>query len=159
MDLVFSSLIVFFFLVKRAPLKIYSIWEPFFKMKRNEQKVSFFRKIFIAIYKIFHSLLVLLQDFDILYYTVYILAGIVGLTIHPFFFAFHLMDFMKLEQLKTVVKAIWEPKIEIMLALLLLVIVNYYFSILAYIIFYGNYEDLYTEEPPKCSEFWRCMFV
>jgi inositol 1,4,5-triphosphate receptor type 3 len=78
----------------------------------------------ITILKLLHSLIVLLQDFDILYYTIYIMANIVGLTIHPFFFAFHLMDFLKLEQLKTVIQAIWNPKVELGLSFLLLVITS-----------------------------------
>jgi hypothetical protein len=98
MDLVFASLIVFFFLIKRAPLKIYSVWEDF-----AELKVGFFKLIFLFWFKVFKSLFILLQDFDILYYSCYILAGIIGLTVHPFFFAIHLMDFLKLDQLKTVV--------------------------------------------------------
>jgi len=43
------------------------------------------------------SMFILLQDYDILYYTVYIFGNIVGLSIHPFFFSFHLIDILKLE--------------------------------------------------------------
>jgi inositol 1,4,5-triphosphate receptor type 3 len=74
-----------------------------------------------------------------LYYSIYIIAGIVGLTVHPFFFAFHLMDFLKLEQLKTVLDAMWRPREEIGLALLLLSVIEYYVGILGFIIFYDDY--------------------
>jgi hypothetical protein len=50
-----------------------------------------------------HSLFILLQDFDIVYNMIYIMANILGLVVHPFFFACHLMDFLKLDQLKTVI--------------------------------------------------------
>ena len=107
-DLVLGSLVVFFFLVKRAPLKIRTIWDPFFDLQeveardKNAPKMSFLRISWIILINTARSLFILLQDFDILYYSLYILTGIVGLTIHPFFFGFHLMDFFKLEQLKTV---------------------------------------------------------
>jgi len=71
-----------------------------------------------------------------LYYSIYIIAGIVGLTVHPFFFAFHLMDFLKLDQLKTVMQAIWNPRVEILLALVLLAITEYYVGIISYIAFF-----------------------
>jgi hypothetical protein len=83
------------------------------------------------------SFIELLLDFDILYYLIYIIALAVGLLIHPFYFAFHLMDFLKLEQLKSVVQAIWHPKIEILLSIMLLLIMEYYFSILGFV-FLGN---------------------
>lgn len=71
-----------------------------------------------------------------MYYSIYIIAGIVGLTVHPFFFAFHLMDFLKLDQLKTVMQAIWNPRVEILLALVLLAITEYYVGIISYIAFF-----------------------
>jgi hypothetical protein len=74
--------------------------------------------------KVVNSMIILLQDVDILYYTIYILANIIGLTIHPFLFAFHLMDLLKLEQLRAVVQAVWYPRAELVLALLLLTIVE-----------------------------------
>lgn len=130
MDLVFSSLIVFFFLLKRAPLKVYHIWQGYFSTK------GFFRSIFVFLKSSFRSIFVLLQDFEILYYSAYILAGIVGLAAHPFLFCVHLMDFLKLDQLKTVVQAMWQPKVELGLALMLLIILEYYFGILAWIVFF-----------------------
>lgn len=89
--LVFSSLIVFFFLVKRAPLKVDDIWNGYVMPK----KFSTFLLDFTI--RSIKSIFILMKDVDILYYSIYIIAGIVGLTVHPFFFAFHLMDFMKLD--------------------------------------------------------------
>ena len=40
---------------------------------------------------------ILLRDVDVLYYSIFIIAGVVGLAVHPFFFAFHLMDVLRLE--------------------------------------------------------------
>lgn len=54
-DLVFSSLVVFFFLVKRAPLKIHHIWEDFFDLQ-----VGWFGRGIEAIIRFFKSLFILL---------------------------------------------------------------------------------------------------
>lgn len=54
----------------------------------------------------------------------YIIANIIGLTVHPFYFAIPLMDILKLDQLKTVTQAIWQPKKELGLAFLLLIIIK-----------------------------------
>lgn len=90
-NLAFASLVVFFFLVKKAPLKIQHIWKDF-----NKIDVGCFKKTFITIFKFFHSFIVLLSDIDILYYTFYIIASIIGITLHPFYFAFHLLDLVRM---------------------------------------------------------------
>ncbi|CAK81773.1 unnamed protein product (macronuclear) [Paramecium tetraurelia] len=163
--LVFSSLIVFFFLVKRAPLKVDHIWEDYQKPK------TVMKMIWEVSVRGIKSLFILLQDPDILYYFIYIIAGIVGLTVHPFFFAFHLMDFLKLEQLKTVLDAIWGPRQEIGLALLLLAVVEYYVGILGFVIFFNDYrivdgtscrilpdnDHIICER--GCSTMWQCIFI
>ncbi|CAD8076144.1 unnamed protein product [Paramecium sonneborni] len=163
--LVFSSLIVFFFLVKRAPLKVDHIWEDYQKPKTIMKMIG---DVSIRGIK---SLIILLQDSDILYYCIYIIAGIVGLTVHPFFFAFHLMDFLKLEQLKTVLDAIWGPRQEIGLALLLLAVIEYYVGILGFVIFFNDYpivdgtsckilsdnDQIICER--GCSTLWQCVFM
>ncbi|CAK68868.1 unnamed protein product (macronuclear) [Paramecium tetraurelia] len=163
--LVFSSLIVFFFLVKRAPLKVDHIWEDYQKPK------TVMKMIWDVSIRGIKSLIILLQDSDILYYCIYIIAGIVGLTVHPFFFAFHLMDFLKLEQLKTVLDAIWGPRQEIGLALLLLAVIEYYVGILGFVIFFNDYpivngtncrilqdnDHIICER--GCSTLWQCIFM
>jgi inositol 1,4,5-triphosphate receptor type 3 len=70
------------------------------------------------------------------------------------------MDFLKLDQLKTVIQAMWYPKVELMLAPLLLAIVEYYFAILGYLVFYGDYEQLWLERIPRqCDMFWHCLMM
>lgn len=70
------------------------------------------------------------------------MANIVGLIVHPFYFAFHLLDFLRVEQLKTVVQAMWVPRVELFLALSLIIILEYYFTITGYIVFYDEFEIL-----------------
>ena len=84
-------MIVFFFMLKRAPLKVAGIWKDFFDLS------GFIRIIVSFVKNVLVSMVVLLQDFDILYYSAFILAGIVGLAAHPFLFCVHLMEFLKME--------------------------------------------------------------
>lgn len=159
--LAFSSLIVFFFLVKRAPLKVDEIWNNY-KLPSGCFKIT----VDLSLRSI-KSIFILLQDLDILYYSIYIIAGIVGLAVHPFFFAFHLMGFLKLEQLKTVIQAIWNPRKEMGLALLLLTIMEYYIGILSYVFFYNDYPIVNVRSCHElgsiivceraCSTLWQCM--
>ena len=137
-NLSFSSLLVFFFLVRRAPLKVYYIWENFYSLN-----CGLIKKQLILLKRVFHSLYILLQDFDILYYSVYIFANIIGLIIHPFFFAFHMLEFLKIKSLQVVVQAIWQPKFKIVCNIVLLLIIEYYFTLIAYGYFSDQVNDYF----------------
>ena len=54
-ELAFSSLVVFFFLVKRAPLKVHDLWVDFF-----EVKMGIFTRFFSIISRSIRSILILL---------------------------------------------------------------------------------------------------
>lgn len=53
--------------------------------------------------------------------------------------------------LRNIILSFWEPKMALLLTLLLIVIFNYYFSLFSYIVF----PDLYTNN--KCSSLLVCM--
>jgi len=59
-----------------------------------------------------------------------------GIVIHPFLFILCLVDILRTQYLKIVVQAIYDPRIELILSLLLFVILEYYFSIISYTILY-----------------------
>lgn len=58
-----------------------------------------------------------------------------GIVIHPFLFAFSLTDFLRTGDLKNVVKAIYEPRVELALSFILFLVIEYYFTIFAYIFY------------------------
>jgi len=161
-NIVFSGLVVLFFLMKRAPLILEekNVWVGFWEMKVNK-----FKKLMMAIFKSFFCLYLFLSDFDFVYYTAYITFSIAGLAVHPFLFCFHLVDFLRIEQLKNVVLSIWIPRKQLFLTFLILILEEYYFSILAYIFFYMEFTfDSNTDSnnnllgPPSyyCEHFWKC---
>ncbi len=51
-----------------------------------------------------------LNDGEFVYYALYMAFVVIGLTIHPFFFAFHLSDFLRTGTLKIVINAFIQPR-------------------------------------------------
>lgn len=139
-------MLTFIFLLKRAPLKIFDIWEYF-----SDYKASKTKKFFLFIVKCFHSLFKLLSDLNMLYHTIYIVVSILGLTIHPFFYAFLLAEIFKLEELKYVINALWKAKYELFFAVILMLIIIYYFALFSYSVFHDHFEG------GICESLWKCF--
>ena len=119
LNLIFSSLVVFFFFIKRAPLLLEKSWTDFYYLKANK-----FKKIFKGFKLIIKSLFICLQDYLFLYYICYIFFSSWGIILHPFFFVFHLTDFLRIEVLATVVKAMWNPRWQLILTFVLFTLIG-----------------------------------
>lgn len=102
-------------------------------------EAGLFKKFLIFIIKSLVSIYLLLTDFDIVFNLTSIFFVVLALTIHPFFFVFSLSDILRIEELKNVVKAIYYPRIEIILSLILFSITEYYFSLVGFILFHDHY--------------------
>ena len=160
-NIVFSGLVVLFFLMKRAPLILEekNVWAGFFEMKINK-----FKKLIIAILKCFYCLYLFASDFDFMYYSAYISFSIAGLAVHPFLFCFHLIDFLRIDLLKNVVLSIWIPRKQLILTFMILILEEYYFSIISYVFFYSQETATFkvdtTSQLPipvfYCESFWKC---
>ncbi len=102
-----SLFFVIFFLSKIAPLII--------KRALGKEPIiegpGFFTGIVNFSYKFFFILFSCLADFEVLYYLGYGVMAVIGLVIHPFFYAFHLtVILIRYPTLKNVVRAVSEPK-------------------------------------------------
>lgn len=64
---------------------------------------------------------------------------ILGLVVHPFLFVFLLVDFLRIQTMKIVVKAIWISKEPMFLTFLVFFLVEYYYTILVYIYYWEGY--------------------
>ena len=146
-NLIMGSMVVALFLIKKGPLIIGQLWRGFFA-----QKMPLFSRIYHFVMKIFTSFFILLNDLEFLYYVIYTIMIISGLAIHPFFFVFNLTDFLRIDELKNVVKAIWLPRKQLLLALFLLILSEYYFAIIGYVVFYSQFGG-------QCNRLWVCMFT
>jgi len=97
---------------------------------------------------------VCLSDFEFLYYSGYIVFCIFGITFHPFFFSWGLLvDFLRIKFLKNVVKAVWIPRESLSLTFILFVLIEYYFTMIAYITLF----DMYN--PGECDFLWKCLLI
>ena len=93
-NLITTFLVVFFFLIKRGPLLLENMWIKYFNSTSGRIK-----KFFKGIYLVLVSLCVCLRDTEFMYYFFYMIFGVWGIIVHPFFFLFHLTDFLRIELL------------------------------------------------------------
>mmetsp|Transcript_20239 Transcript_20239/g.17444 ORF Transcript_20239/g.17444 Transcript_20239/m.17444 type:complete len:276 (+) Transcript_20239:842-1669(+) len=105
LNMIFSGLVVVNFYMRKAPILLGDLWIKFYAKKFQLLKTPL--RLVVVIVK---SLLRALQDFDILYYSLVIFFALFGLLVHPFFFFFQLTDFLRIELLRNVIKAIWIPR-------------------------------------------------
>ncbi len=87
-NLVLTGLIIWNFVLKRAPLIFKDVWEGY----PPEIKAGCFCKMMVTvcqfISRFIKSLVMCLFDLTFLYYVIYIGVCILGLILHPFFFMF-----------------------------------------------------------------------
>lgn len=112
--------------------------------------MGLFKRGILILVKFIKSVFVLLLNFDILYNLVYMALIIMGIVIHPFLFVATMADLLRTEDLKNVVKAAYNPRTELGLSFILFLVIEYYFTIFAYI--------FYNEEYPEefCEKLWKC---
>ena len=149
LNLVFTSLVVTHFFLKRAPVLVADIWEGFLDQPFRPIKTPL-----VFIKKVIFSFIRGLQDFDILQNCCIILFAILGLAVHPFFFFFMLTYFVRIDLLKNVLKAVWEPRVPLVLTILVFFLAEYYFSLIGYLAFYTNYNNGQT-----CQSLWECYLT
>lgn len=87
-----SIFVVAFFVVKNAPLIFQKAWDDNEKKTKVEKKylkrfLGFLRKCLKSIYLLFHEI-------EVIYYISYAALTVLGTTVHPFFFAFHLTEIL-----------------------------------------------------------------
>lgn len=127
-NLVLSSLVVFFFFVKKAPLLLKDIWVAWW-----ESNLTKFMRVVEFSALLLNSIYICLMDFDFVYYMTYQFCLIIGLIYHPFFFGILTFDFLRINFLKNVVRAVWIPRDILSLTFLVFLLVEYWFTIIGYI--------------------------
>ena len=99
----------------------------------------------------------LVIDFDIIYYVLQIAFNIIGMTIHPFFLAFHLIHILYLEPLIPILKAVWLAKFKFIGLWIVIVLFEYWVALLSYVYFY---EFFVTDTSQNmCKNLWQCILV
>jgi inositol 1,4,5-triphosphate receptor type 1/inositol 1,4,5-triphosphate receptor type 3 len=92
-----------------------------------------------------------LFNIEVLYYLTYGTLAFIATFVHPFFFAFHLTEIViRFPQLRNIIKSFWEPKISLLLTFILIILFNYFFTLIAYVYFYDDYDN-------KCDSLLYCF--
>lgn len=145
-NLSFSSVVLFFFFVKKAPLLLHDLWVEWFELDQG-----LLNRLIMLVVTILKSVHVCLMDFDFVYYLGYMTLLVVGLLIHPFFFGLLTLDFLRTQFLRNVVEAIWRPRNILALTFLVFLLIEYYFALISYIWLYEQYME------GGCSSLWKCF--
>lgn len=153
-----SIIVWFFFISKRSPLLIKKANDYIEILEQvnqsqpehfNRGKPSFKDKIKKTTNNFFIYIKFLALDYLLIYYLIYTTLAIFGM-FHPIFIAILLLDvFIRYPLLLYVVKSLWRPKYQILLTLILFLIGQYYFTLIAYFVFYQGFEEL-------CEDLWGC---
>ena len=161
--LIFDVIIFLEFLTKDAIL-IYKNLHRKFLRKSLENKKGYINDFEIhRIYRFLKSsgfslycnkimiFLKLLVNFHVLYSICYMVFAILGLFVHHFFFAFHLIEFIKSQPiLKYVFLAFYEPLAEFLYTYIFFFILIYFYSLIIFYRYYNLMPDNSCDSPLIC---------
>jgi len=139
--LISTIFVVLFYLFKKAPLVMERVWNEA-EEKENQSKkkgmISRLLSLFLRLVLVFFGIL---QNIEIVYYIIYLIMAALAVIIHPFFFAFHLTEtILRYPTLKNVIRAFWDPRKALGLALVLFIILEYIASLVGFTAFSKYYE-------------------
>jgi hypothetical protein len=81
--------------------------------------------------------------FQLIYYILYIIFILLGLLNHPFFYAFSLFELLnRVEVMLSVLKAIYVPGLYLLVNLLMLIMLEYFFSLFSISIFTSHFPNI-----------------
>lgn len=127
-----SSFVLLFYLLKTVPIVFQSALDSNKKSNSSSKK----NKIFLF----FQFLILLFQEIEIVYYTIYGILAILGTVYNPFFFCFHLSEIiLRFPELKNVILAFWSPRYSLALTFIFLLILEYIFALLGFYFFPNQY--------------------
>jgi len=136
LNIVFSCMVISIFFINKAPLLLRDMWYDWYYGDVNNKLLKFAWFFFTLIKSIYSCLL----DFEFVFYSLYIVFCVFGLKFHPFFFAWGLLvEFLRFKILKNVIKAVTIPREALMLTFVLFILVEYYFTLYAYISLFDMY--------------------
>ncbi|KRX08878.1 MIR motif [Pseudocohnilembus persalinus] len=138
-----SGFVVAFFLVKTLPLIVRKVWK---KAQQGllDKLIRWTINLILIIYQV-------LQELEVMYYLAYGVFAIFGVTLHPLFFTFHLTEILiRYPTLKNIINSVWYPRVQIGLAFLLFIILEYAFSIIGFLFFRDHFQG-------NCDEMLICF--
>lgn len=145
-----SIFVVVFFLIKKAPLIIKEAWSS------NQEFLDSFKgnflRILMNILIVFTSIIKVLLNPEIIYYLSYGVFAILATFLHPFFFAFHLTEFlMRYPTLRGILRSIYGPRKILFMVFVLIALFIYVFTVIGYMALQGDYNG-------RCTNLFLCFF-
>jgi inositol 1,4,5-triphosphate receptor type 1/inositol 1,4,5-triphosphate receptor type 3 len=129
--IVCSMFVVFFFVMKKGPLYVKEAWNKSKNLINKDQ--NWFVRAFFTLFTIGYCLIRVLMNIDLIYYFAYGACAIIATRFHFFFFAFHLSEVvLRYPTLRNIIKSFWEPKTALLLTFILVMLMNYFFTLFAY---------------------------
>ena len=163
LNVVLALIVVGVQLALRIPYNIqrYRVREQ--DMKRRSKGTEAYYSDYTAVryynklHTVFGATKMVVTDNLILYHILYFILTVLGVAYHPFFFAFCLTYLIvRSAVLINVLKAVYEPRQQILLTLFLFIIVSYFFSIFSYMLLHGDYHESLEN---SCYSLWSCLLV
>ncbi|EGR30411.1 MIR domain protein [Ichthyophthirius multifiliis] len=158
--IVLTLIIVLYFLLLTAPILIMKAWEGVVYIIYIQYIIYFFFKkkdkinLLKYIIRFIKTIYLLLSDFYVLYYIIYGITAIVGLSYTPFFFVFHLFDILvRFPELLNVVRSVYIPRKPIMYTYFLFLVLLYVFSL------FGYYWLRESFPPTFCESVFTCLLT
>ncbi|EGR30289.1 MIR domain protein [Ichthyophthirius multifiliis] len=145
-----SMFILIFFLIKKGPLYYKEAWYQNKHIIINNTNI--FTKITKYFFLIILSLIKVFLNLDIIYYIAYGFFSVLGTLQHPFFFCFHLSEFLfRYPTLRNILKSVYEPYVSLVLTFILILLFIYIFTIFGYVLLNQKYQN-------RCEELYICFF-
>lgn len=124
--IVCSTFVVIFFLCKRAPLYLKRAWEENEHIVSNKNQVALIKYTKYLVI-ILSSILKVLTNIEVVYYLMYGTLAFIATYVHPFFFAFHLTEFLlRFPTLRNILKSVSDSFVSLILTFVLIIMLFYF---------------------------------
>jgi hypothetical protein len=115
---------------------------------------QYIKKLKVSAIKTKNFLVFLLRDYVFLYHLLCLVFAILGLSLHYFYFTFHLTYIVITSPtLQNILKSIWGPKEKILLTFAFFIIVEYIFVVIGFYSFRNDYPN------NNCTSMTRCFIT
>ena len=144
LQLIFQSMVFFDYVIRNFSINYalskrnYIIKKARITQQKSNIRLKFFEYVKIILITILHMF-----TFQLIYYILYIIFILLGLLNHPFFYAFSLFELLnRVEVMLSVLKAIYVPGLYLLVNLLMLIMLEYLFSLFSLSFFTSHFPNI-----------------
>ena len=143
-QLIFQSMVFLDFIIRNFSINYalskrnYIIKKARITQQKSNIKLKFCDHLKIILITLLHMF-----TFQLIYYILYIIFILLGLFDHPFFYAFSLLELLnRVEVMLAVLKAIYVPGLYLLVNLLMLIMLEYFFSLFSLSFFTSHFPNI-----------------